>query len=206
MGPAAFGAGADAATSRPSKIPKEEADKPEVLVPIRLEFDVEHHKMRDTFTWNLNGEFHFLTWSDWRLTPTADPVITPEMFAQTVVEDYGLAPAFHATITKLIQDQLSDYKAHTSATAADADDERDAPRTGTLGDADVRWWRAWRRGAADRARVAKGQAPRKRRKVEPEDEPLELDRFEFDEGAAEDDMRIVIKVDWASWWDKWMRS
>ena len=25
-------------------------------MPIRLEFDVEHHKMRDTFVWNLNGE------------------------------------------------------------------------------------------------------------------------------------------------------
>lgn len=35
----------------------EDAEKPEQLVPIRLEFDVEHHKMRDTFIWNLNGEF-----------------------------------------------------------------------------------------------------------------------------------------------------
>jgi SWI/SNF-related matrix-associated actin-dependent regulator of chromatin subfamily B protein 1 len=34
----------------------EEADRPEQLVPIRLEFEVEHHKMRDTFVWNLNGE------------------------------------------------------------------------------------------------------------------------------------------------------
>lgn len=38
---------------------------PEQLVPIRLEFDVEHHKMRETFVWNLNGAlkqdfvFHF---------------------------------------------------------------------------------------------------------------------------------------------------
>ncbi len=29
---------------------------PEQLVPIRLEFDVDAHKMRDTFVWNLNGE------------------------------------------------------------------------------------------------------------------------------------------------------
>jgi SWI/SNF-related matrix-associated actin-dependent regulator of chromatin subfamily B protein 1 len=122
-------------------------------------------------------------------------VITPEMFAQTVVEDYGLPPAHHATITKLIQDQLSDFKAHAAAGAADADDEGSAPRRGTLSDADVRWWKAWRRGAADRARAAKGEAPRKRRKVAVEDEPLGLDGFEFDEGAAEDEMRIVVKVD-----------
>ena len=31
-------------------------DKPELLVPIRLELDVEHHKLRDTFVWNMNGK------------------------------------------------------------------------------------------------------------------------------------------------------
>ena len=41
---------------RPRRIPDEDAQRPEQLVPIRLEFDVEHHKMRDTFVWNLNGE------------------------------------------------------------------------------------------------------------------------------------------------------
>lgn len=34
-------------------------DRPELLVPIRLEFDVEPHKMRDTFIWNLNGLFYY---------------------------------------------------------------------------------------------------------------------------------------------------
>jgi SWI/SNF-related matrix-associated actin-dependent regulator of chromatin subfamily B member 1 len=125
----------------------------------------------------------------------ADPVITPEMFAQTIVEDYGLAASYHATITKLIQDQLSDFKAHTSGSnGAEADDEREAPRKGALGEDDLKWWKNWRKGAADRAKAAKGQAPRKRRKIEPEEEPLELDGFEFDEGTAEDDMRVVIKV------------
>jgi hypothetical protein len=40
---------------RPRKLKPEDEDRPEQLVPIRLEFDVEHHKMRDTFVWNLNG-------------------------------------------------------------------------------------------------------------------------------------------------------
>jgi SWI/SNF-related matrix-associated actin-dependent regulator of chromatin subfamily B protein 1 len=44
--------------SRPRKIPDEEANKPELLVPLRLELDIEHHKMRDTFVWNLNGLFY----------------------------------------------------------------------------------------------------------------------------------------------------
>ncbi|KAI6107765.1 hypothetical protein EDD16DRAFT_1488534 [Pisolithus croceorrhizus] len=51
--------------------------------------------MRDTFLWNLN-----------------DPVITPEMFAQTLVEDYSLLPTYHSVIVKSIQEQLSDFKAH----------------------------------------------------------------------------------------------
>ncbi|EGO01043.1 hypothetical protein SERLA73DRAFT_29048, partial [Serpula lacrymans var. lacrymans S7.3] len=54
--------------------------------------------MRDTFVWNLN-----------------DPIVTPEAFAQSIVDDYALAPSYHTTITKAIQDQLSDYKAHTTS-------------------------------------------------------------------------------------------
>ena len=45
---------ADCAACRP-RIAGKDALVPEQLVPIRLEFDVEHHKMRDTFVWNLNG-------------------------------------------------------------------------------------------------------------------------------------------------------
>ncbi|TFK75652.1 hypothetical protein BDN72DRAFT_733337, partial [Pluteus cervinus] len=51
--------------------------------------------MRETFVWNLN-----------------DPVITPELFAQTLVEDYNLTNNYYGIITKSIQDQLSDYKTH----------------------------------------------------------------------------------------------
>ena len=40
----------------PGKLKPVDAEKGEQLVPIRLEFDVEHHKYRDTFVWNLNGE------------------------------------------------------------------------------------------------------------------------------------------------------
>jgi hypothetical protein len=49
--------GCDLAVSSPQRLNPEDIDKPEQLVPIRLEFDVEHHKMRDTFVWNLNGSF-----------------------------------------------------------------------------------------------------------------------------------------------------
>jgi len=41
--------------ARPGKVDPEEAKREEVLVPIRLEFEVEHHRMREAFVWNLNG-------------------------------------------------------------------------------------------------------------------------------------------------------
>jgi SNF5 / SMARCB1 / INI1 len=41
---------------RPRVLDLEDVNRPEQLVPLRVEFDVEHHKMRDTFVWNLNGK------------------------------------------------------------------------------------------------------------------------------------------------------
>lgn len=34
----------------------ENADQSEVLVPIRLDMEIEGQKLRDTFTWNKNGD------------------------------------------------------------------------------------------------------------------------------------------------------
>lgn len=31
------------------------AEQKEILIPIKLDFDIGTHKLRDTFTWNLNG-------------------------------------------------------------------------------------------------------------------------------------------------------
>ncbi|KAJ3493671.1 hypothetical protein NLJ89_g10962 [Agrocybe chaxingu] len=111
----------------PRKIDPEDANRPEQLVPIRVEFDVEHHKMRDTFVWNLN-----------------DPVVTPEAFAQSVVEDYGLASSYHSIIVKSIQDQLSDYNAHM-ANLDSHDHEGSGVIKGSLDEKETTWWEAWRR-------------------------------------------------------------
>ena len=35
---------------------RDNASQPEVLVPIRLDLDIEGHKLRDTFMWNKNGK------------------------------------------------------------------------------------------------------------------------------------------------------
>lgn len=84
-----------------------------------------------------------------------DPIVTPEAFAQSLIDDYGLSTSYHSTIMKSIQEQLSDFKAHT-ATFADVSNDSDislnfldtkAPLVrGQLGDddADAKWWASWR--------------------------------------------------------------
>lgn len=51
----------------PSAI-QENSNQPEVLVPIRLDMEIEGHKLRDTFTWNKNG--------NWQLFATNEQLIS----------------------------------------------------------------------------------------------------------------------------------
>ncbi|KAI0795518.1 hypothetical protein C8Q75DRAFT_746367 [Abortiporus biennis] len=185
----------------PRTVDPEEAARPEQLVPIRLEFDVEHHKMRDTFTWNLN-----------------DPIITPEIFAQSIVDDYGLASSYHAIITKTIQDQLSDFKAHSTTFGEDGVSnalQDDIVNKGVIDDeSEATWWESWRNfvrsDAVAKPPVRPESRSRKRRKVvkdevvEPPDvkmapsladAPMSVDAFEEDESNMHEEMRILIKLD-----------
>lgn len=40
----------------PLEAMNEQAEKEDTLVPIRIELEHEGYKLRDTFTWNLNGK------------------------------------------------------------------------------------------------------------------------------------------------------
>ena len=146
-----------------------DVNRPEQLVPLRIEFDVEHHKMRDTFIWNLNGRAPIPLFQRLKRTkhPFSDPIVTPEAFAQSIVEDYTLAPSYHNIIVKAIQDQLSDFKAHsanydgesgellpsspTLSTDPDHNDNNDiqdqncTPMRGLLDDDSIAWWMKWRK-------------------------------------------------------------
>jgi len=144
-----------------------------------------------------------------------DPVVTPENFAQSVVEDYGLAANYHTVITKSIQDQLSDFKAHSTNYDGDGGDlsAEDTLKNGELDEAEAAWWESWRkRLRSDTALVQRGKRGvgkgRKRRKVLKEEvlalsdlpneadheNPMNLDDFEVDEQSMHEDMRILIKV------------
>ncbi|CCM05607.1 uncharacterized protein FIBRA_07836 [Fibroporia radiculosa] len=186
----------------PRRLKPEDANRPEQLVPIRLEFDVEHQKMRDAFVWNLN-----------------DPVVTPEVFAQSIVDDYGLAPSYHTVITKAIQDQLSDFKAHSTTFGEDgivavSPDGDDGVQCGSLDGQDAEWWEAWReRVRSDTFLKQVSKRPdnrsRKRRKVVKEEAieqtelaglpgsevPMTVDEFEEEDTSLQEEMRILVKLD-----------
>ncbi|KXN82368.1 SWI/SNF chromatin-remodeling complex subunit SNF5 [Leucoagaricus sp. SymC.cos] len=207
----------------PRKLELEESERPEQLVPIRLEFDVEHHKMRDTFVWNLN-----------------DPVVTPETFAQSIVDDYGLAPNFLNVIVKQIQEQLNDFKAHSFNYDQDSgelvvDLQNEIPIIqGSLNNSQEKWWVSWRKRVSDSdfgivgaGALAKSsslkRSSKKKRKVDnpsanvvkmEEDEksvsvtfadvsmedeefgkPMAIDEIKLDEELMHEEMRILIKLD-----------
>ncbi|KDR74964.1 hypothetical protein GALMADRAFT_249934 [Galerina marginata CBS 339.88] len=144
-----------------------------MLVPIRIEFDVEHHKMRDTFIWNLN-----------------DPVVTPEAFAQSLVEDYALAPSYHSVISKAIADQLADFRTHSArydgdgAELVDDDDEEEGGEggedagmiRGALDGEAVKWWDAWRRRVRAESTRAEEKAEEEEEDEENEDDDDERER------------------------------
>lgn len=80
----------------PRKDMKAQSEQIEDLVPIRLDIDWEKIKIRDTFTWNLH-----------------DRVVSPDLFAEKMVEDMGLPPEscipLMRIISQSIQEQLVDY-------------------------------------------------------------------------------------------------
>jgi SWI/SNF-related matrix-associated actin-dependent regulator of chromatin subfamily B member 1 len=77
----------------------QQAEFLEELVPIRLDIELDKLKLRDTFTWNLH-----------------DRIVPPELFAETMVEDFRappeVAPALIDTINREIREQIQDFYPH----------------------------------------------------------------------------------------------
>ena len=148
------------------------------------------------------------------LDAVLDPIITPEIFAQSVVDDYQLAPSYHAIITKSIQEQLSDYKAHSATFGEDGVmiDETEDILQGKFSEEETAWWEAWRKHVRSKAMYKLPNPPdprtRKRRKVVKDetveqpnalvppsgDVPMTVDDFEEDENLMHEEMRILVKV------------
>jgi chromatin structure-remodeling complex subunit SFH1 len=93
---------------------EEQAKKPTALVPIRVEFETETHRVRDCFVWNLY-----------------ENLIKPEAFAHTFCTDLDLPVVPWAeTVTNQIRAQLEEHEgvasmdlgADTAVRTEEADD------------------------------------------------------------------------------------
>ncbi|TGZ54696.1 SWI/SNF-related matrix-associated actin-dependent regulator of chromatin subfamily B member 1 [Temnothorax longispinosus] len=75
----------------------ENAAQQEMLVPIRLDMEIEGQKLRDTFTWNKN-----------------ESLITPEQFAEVLCDDLDLNPlTFVPAIAQAIRQQIEAFPQET---------------------------------------------------------------------------------------------
>ncbi|XP_032238511.2 SWI/SNF-related matrix-associated actin-dependent regulator of chromatin subfamily B member 1-A isoform X1 [Nematostella vectensis] len=86
----------------------EAAAQPEVLVPIRLDVDIEGQKLRDTFTWNKN-----------------ETQIAPETFAEVLCDDLDLPPSsFVPAIAQAIRQQVKQYDVEPEIALTEQKDQR----------------------------------------------------------------------------------
>ncbi len=82
------------------RIPKKDlatqSEQLDELVPVRLDIEWDKIRLRDTFTWNLH-----------------DRVVTPELFAEHLVEDFKLPPDQYSLLVQLvcssIREQIQDF-------------------------------------------------------------------------------------------------
>ncbi|XP_053201835.1 SWI/SNF-related matrix-associated actin-dependent regulator of chromatin subfamily B member 1-like isoform X2 [Panonychus citri] len=80
-----------------SAIIHENAKQPDVLVPIRLDMEIDGYKLRDTFTRNKNEQ-----------------LITPELFAEVLCDDLDLpTAAFVPAIAQSIRQQIESFQTDT---------------------------------------------------------------------------------------------
>lgn len=73
---------------------KSMADVEDHIVPVRLDLEHDHHRLSDTFMWNCS-----------------DTVVTPELFAQTICDDFKLPGGqFIPKIVAAIKERVREYQ------------------------------------------------------------------------------------------------
>ncbi|XP_023944021.1 SWI/SNF-related matrix-associated actin-dependent regulator of chromatin subfamily B member 1-A isoform X1 [Bicyclus anynana] len=86
----------------------ENASQKQILVPIRLDMEIEGQKLRDTFTWNKN-----------------ESIITPEQFAEVLCDDLELnTSTFIPAIATSIRQQIEGYPSEPPAILEEQSDQR----------------------------------------------------------------------------------
>lgn len=113
---------------RPYEAAVEQAKKEETLVPIRIDLESDGYKVRDTFTWNMNGKKKrdFICGEKESLTECCmvETSITPEQFAEITCDDLRLpASTFSPLIAANIREQIQEFFDNASSMVKDEDEE-----------------------------------------------------------------------------------
>ena len=92
-----------------------QAQKPTALIPVRVEFETDSHRIRDCFVWNMHEE-----------------LITPEIFARTFCTDLDLPlQPYVEIVANQIRAQIEDHEGVASmyigADAELAEEEDESP-------------------------------------------------------------------------------
>nr|XP_026488968.1 SWI/SNF-related matrix-associated actin-dependent regulator of chromatin subfamily B member 1-A isoform X1 [Vanessa tameamea] len=86
----------------------ENSSQKQILVPIRLDMEIEGQKLRDTFTWNKN-----------------ESIITPEQFAEVLCDDLELnTSTFIPAIATSIRQQIDAFPSEPPAILEEQSDQR----------------------------------------------------------------------------------
>lgn len=130
-----------------------------------------------------------------------DPVVTPEKFAATTCEDFGLPAQVASMITKQIQEQLTDYKTGDMQRLAEldlADGISDAPALrGDLEETDVTFWDKWRKSLHTNARVSDDNRSTSDNVVVKDEElesPMDVSTLPQVKIKQDLELRVMIKV------------
>ena len=80
----------------------------DVMIPIRLDIDLDSYKIKDAFMWNMNGTALL------RISPNAnlwaEELVTPDQFANIMCLDLDIPPqVFAPQISSAIRTQIEEY-------------------------------------------------------------------------------------------------
>ena len=80
----------------------------DVMIPIRLDIDLDSYKIKDAFMWNMNGTA--LLTIDTKAYPCAEELVTPDQFANIMCLDLDIPPqVFAPQISSAIRTQIEEY-------------------------------------------------------------------------------------------------
>jgi chromatin structure-remodeling complex subunit SFH1 len=78
----------------------------EVMIPIRLDIDLDSFKIKDAFMWNMNGLYLVYTMT----YNFAEELVTPDQFANIMCLDLDIPPqVFASQISTAIRTQIEEY-------------------------------------------------------------------------------------------------